>query len=53
MPYTEKQIKLFRAAAHDPKIAKKHGMSMGKAREMSMEGVKKKKRNLAEMAMGR
>lgn len=42
MPYTEKQIKLFRAAAHDSKIAKKHGMSMHEARKMAGEGVKKK-----------
>lgn len=40
MPWTEKQIRLFRAAAHDPDIAKRVGIPMGKAREMSEEGVK-------------
>lgn len=41
MPWTEKQIKLFRAAAHNPKIAKAHHMTQAKASEMSKEGVKK------------
>lgn len=40
MPWTESQIRLFRAAAHNPEIARSHGMSMGRARSMSMEGVK-------------
>lgn len=40
MPWTESQIRLFRAAAHNPEIARSHGMSMGKARTMSMEGVR-------------
>lgn len=42
MPYTEKQHKLFQAAAHDPKIAKKHGMTQAEAKKMAGEGVKKK-----------
>lgn len=42
MPYTAKQNALFRAAAHDPEIAKKHGMTMHEARKMAMEGIKKK-----------
>lgn len=42
MPYTEKQHKLFAAAANDPKIAKKHGMSMTEAKRMMKEGVKRK-----------
>lgn len=37
MPWTDSQVRLFSAAAHNPKIAAKHGMSMGKAREMQME----------------
>ena len=37
MPFTDKQVRLFAAAAHDPMIAQKHGMGMGKAREMMME----------------
>lgn len=41
MPWTAAQIKLFRAAAHNPEIAKKHGMSQAEASRMSKEGVKK------------
>lgn len=41
MPWTESQIRLFRAAAHNPGIARKHGLSQSKAREMAYEGVKK------------
>ncbi len=37
MPWTNPQVRLFAAAAHSPAIAAKHGMSMGKAREMQME----------------
>lgn len=52
MPFSEKQNKLFRAAAHDPDIAKSAGISMHVARKLAAEGVKgKKKRNrLSEMA---
>lgn len=41
MPYTAKQNRLFQAAAHDPKIAKAHGMSQADAKRMAAEGVKK------------
>ena len=44
MPYTEKQRKLFRAAAHNPKIAKKTGIPPAKAKEMLTHGVRKAKR---------
>jgi hypothetical protein len=40
MPYSAKQTGLFMAAAHDPEIAKKHGLSTGKARELAMESPK-------------
>lgn len=40
MPYTEKQNKLFRAAAHDPKIAKSAGIPQSTARKLAAEGVK-------------
>lgn len=43
MPWTAKQLKLFRAAAHNPTIAKSHGLSQAKASEMSKEGLKKAK----------
>lgn len=41
MPYTAKQNKLFRAAAHDPKIAKSAGIPQKTARKLAAEGVKK------------
>ena len=37
MPYTDRQVRLFAAAAHNPSIAKRHGLPMGKARAMEME----------------
>ena len=37
MPYNDAQIRLFSAAAHNPQIASKHGMSQPKARDMMME----------------
>jgi hypothetical protein len=40
MPWTQKQVNLFRAAAHDPAIAASHGMTPAKAGEMAAEGVK-------------
>ena len=40
MPWTRAQIGLFRAAAHNPAIAKKHGLSQADAARMSHEGVK-------------
>lgn len=40
MPWTVKQHKLFQAAAHNPAIAKQHGMSTQKAASMASEGVK-------------
>jgi len=41
MPWTEKQNKLFRAAAHDPAIAKKHDIPQSTAQRLASEGVKK------------
>lgn len=43
MPYTPSQNRLFQAAAHDPKIAKRVGIPVDKAKEMASEGVKKDK----------
>ena len=40
MPWTEKQNRLFRAAAHNPAIAASHHMSQQKAGEMAGEGIK-------------
>ena len=54
MPYTASQHKLFQAAAHNPQIAAKHGMSQQKAAEMASEGVKhQQRRHLAKMLRGR
>lgn len=51
MPYSEKQNKLFRAAAHNPAIAKSAGIPMEVAKKLAAEGVKGKKKNrLAELA---
>lgn len=40
MPWTNKQVRLFAAAAHNPQIAKKTGIPMAKARQMEMEAPK-------------
>lgn len=42
MPYTLQQHKLFEAAAHNPDVAKKTGISVADAKKMAHEGVKKK-----------
>lgn len=42
MPWTKKQNKLFRAAEHNPKIAKKVGIPQAKAKKMAHEGIKGK-----------
>ena len=47
MPYTEEQNKLFRAAAHDPEIARSHNLTQMKASELASEGVKTKRKALA------
>ena len=41
MPWTEKQNKLFRAAAHNPAIAQKHNIPQSTAAKLAHEGVKK------------
>jgi len=40
MPWTQKQHRLFMAAAHNPAIAAEHHIPMQKAREMASEGIK-------------
>lgn len=40
MPYTEKQKRLFQAAAHNPDIAQKHQMTKRQARRLAHEGMK-------------
>lgn len=44
MPYDSKQRRLFNAAAHDPKIAREHGMSGGEATKLANEANKLKKK---------
>ena len=53
MPYTPAQNRLFWAAANNEAIAKEHGLSMGKAKELAQEGVKKepKSKKLAKALM--
>ena len=41
MPWTEKQLRLFRAAAHNSDIAKRTGIKQSDAERMSKEGLKK------------
>lgn len=43
MPFTNKQIRLFAAAAHNKAIAKKSGIPMHKARVMLMEASKRQR----------
>lgn len=50
MPYTESQNKLFWAASKNEAIAKEHGLSMNKAKELAEEGVKKTKHKPAKLA---
>src|ERR1035437_5726872 len=40
MPWSFKQLKLFRAAAHNPAIAKERGLKQAGAERMSKEGLK-------------
>ena len=41
MPWTEKQHRLFEAAAHNPAVAKRVGIKQKDAKRMAAEGVKK------------
>ena len=52
MPWTAKQMKLWRAAAHNPSIAASHGLSTQKARKMMKEGVKKASGGMVRCADG-
>jgi hypothetical protein len=51
MPYNEAQNRLFRAAEHNPKIAKAHGMSHETAKKLASEGVKHNPQTLAKALM--
>lgn len=49
MPWTLAQNKLFRAAEHNPVIAKSHGLTQQKAAKMAHEGIKTKPMMLAKL----
>ena len=53
MPYSASQNRLFWAAAKNEAIAKEHGLSMSKAKELAEEGVKKepKRKKMAKALM--
>ena len=53
MPYSVKQNKLFRAAEHNPAIAKKVGIPQATAAKMAAEGVKKDPHKLAQALMSK
>lgn len=48
MPWTEKQHRLFEAAAHNPAIAQKYGIPQQKAATMASEGIKPKSKMLSD-----
>ena len=51
MPYNLQQHKLFEAAAHDPKVAKRVGIPVEQAKKMASEGVKHNPQTLAKALM--
>ena len=51
MPYNEAQNRLFRAAEHNPEIAKKVGIPQATAAKMAHEGVKRNPQQLAKALM--
>jgi hypothetical protein len=51
MPYNLQQHKLFEAAAHDSKVAKRVGIPQATAAKMASEGVKKDPHKLAKALM--
>ena len=42
-PWSERQHRLFEAAAHNPAVAQKVGIPQQKAAQMASEGVKRQK----------
>lgn len=48
MPWTIKQHKLFEAAANNPAIAKRVGITVNKAKQMASEGIKAHQAKLAD-----
>lgn len=48
MPWSPEQNKLFRAAEHDPEIAREHRLSQKEARKLAHEGVKKDEKDASQ-----
>jgi len=42
MPWTKKQVRMWYAAANNPKVRRRLGVSKEEARKYAAEGVKKK-----------
>jgi len=53
MPWTAKQLKLFRAAAHNPAIAKSSGIKKSDAERMSKEGLKMARGGIAQQKINK
>lgn len=53
IPYNLQQHKLFEAAAHNPKVAKRVGIPVATAAKMASEGVKKDPHKLAQALMSK
>ena len=53
IPYNLQQHKLFEAAAHNPKVAKRVGIPVATAAKMAHEGVKKDPHKLAQALMSK
>jgi hypothetical protein len=51
MPYNLQQHKLFEAAAHDSKVAKRVGIPQETAAKMASEGIKKDPKKMAKALM--
>lgn len=51
MPYTDKQVRLFAAAAHSDNIAKRKGISKKQARSMLMESPRKQRKRALSTAL--
>ncbi len=51
MPYTQKQHRLFEAAAHNPKVAQRVGIPVQQAQKMASEGIKDKPKKLAAVLL--
>lgn len=49
MPWTPAQNRLFRAAEHNPAIARKHGLSRATAKKLANEGIKRGARMAAKL----